>query len=141
MPVACLYQLLADTVLILHFAVVLFVIGGLVLILIGNRFMWPWVNKLWFRVAHLASITVVVTETWLGLTCPLTTLESLFRIKTGSLIYGESFIEYWLHYLIFYEAPPWIFMVTYTVFGILVVAVWWHFPPKLSKSTNKRDDP
>jgi hypothetical protein len=38
------YQLLADVVLVTHFAVVLFVIGGLVAIVAGNRYGWPFVN-------------------------------------------------------------------------------------------------
>ncbi|MEQ1838294.1 MAG: hypothetical protein ABL858_08180 [Candidatus Nitrotoga sp.] len=34
------YQLLADMVLTLHFAVVVFIVGGLILIVVGN--LWAW---------------------------------------------------------------------------------------------------
>ncbi len=64
------YQLFADAVLIVHVGVVLFVVVGLVLIIVGNLKKWPWVNNLWFRLAHLSAIAFVVAETWLGITLP-----------------------------------------------------------------------
>lgn len=124
------YALLADVVLVLHFAVVLFVVGGLALVVAGNLLRWPWVNRLWFRFAHLAAIAVVVAESWLGITCPLTTLESWLRTRSGLAAPGESFIAYWLQRLLFYEAPTWVFALAYTAFGLLVVAAWWFFPPR-----------
>src|ERR1035441_1408514 len=68
-------ELLADTVLILHVAIAAFVVGGLVLIILGNLKRWRWVNSFWFRLAHLVAIAAVVAEAWLGVACPLTTLE------------------------------------------------------------------
>lgn len=124
------YALLADVVLVLHFAVVLFVVGGLVLVVAGNLLRWPWVNHLWFRFAHMAAIAVVVAESWLGITCPLTTLESWLRARSGSAAPGESFVAYWLQRLLFYEAPAWVFGVAYTVFALLVLAAWWFYPPR-----------
>ena len=47
------YQMFADLILLLHFAVVVFVVGGLVLIIAGNMRGWHWVNALWFRLARL----------------------------------------------------------------------------------------
>ena len=82
------YPLLADIVLTLHVAVVAFVVGGLVLVLAGNLRGWRWVNALWFRLAHLAAIVIVVAETWLGLLCPLTTLEMWLRARAGVVGYG-----------------------------------------------------
>ena len=75
------FQLLADAVLVVHFGVVLFVVGGLVVVLAGNWLRWRWVNHLWFRLAHLAAIAVVVIQAWLGQYCPLTTLESWLRVN------------------------------------------------------------
>ena len=136
-PVAWPYALLADAVLVLHAAVVLFVVGGLVLVLLGNWRGWPWVNRPWFRLAHLAAITVVVAESWLGLTCPLTTLEWWLRARAGMAPYETSFIAYWLQTLLFYEAPWWVFALAYTVFGALVAAAWWRFPPTWAGSRRK----
>jgi polyferredoxin len=131
----------ADAVLVVHFATVLFVIGGLVLIVVGNRVGWRWVNALWFRLLHLATITIVVAEAWLGITCPLTTLELWLRAQADADIaahQGSSFVGYWLQRLLFYAAPPWVFVLTYTVFGALVVAVWFRFPPEFGRSDRRK---
>lgn len=123
------YQLLADTVLALHVAIVVFVVGGLVLVVAGNLRRWRWVNQLWFRVAHLAAIAVVVAESWFGMVCPLTTWEMWLRAKAGASTYGGSFIEYWLQRLLYYDAPGWVFALGYSLFGLIVAATWWYFPP------------
>lgn len=123
------YQTLADAVLLIHFAVVLFVVGGLPLIPVGNRLGWRWVNGWGFRLAHLAAIAVVVLQAWLGQRCPLTTLESWLRLKAGSSGYRRSFIEHWVQRLLYYEAPAWVFTLAYSVFGLLVLAAWWRHPP------------
>ena len=131
-----MFHLAADGILVLHFAIVLLVVGGLVLIIVGNLFGWRWVNALWFRLLHLAAIAIVVAEAWLGITCPLTTLEMWLRAQSGAGIaanYSESFIGHWLQRLLFYSAPPWVFVLAYTVFGALVVAVWFRFPPTFKK--------
>jgi hypothetical protein len=123
------WQLLADLVLTTHVALVIFVAGGLALILIGNRYGWNWVNRLWFRLLHLAAIAFVVAETWIGLSCPLTTLEMWLRAKARTGTYSGGFIEYWLQRLLYYDAPAWVFAVGYTLFGLVVVATWRYFPP------------
>ncbi|PAU86230.1 hypothetical protein CK507_15365 [Pseudomonas sp. WN033] len=123
------WQWLADLVLAAHVAIVLFVILGVVLIVLGNAWGWRWVNRLWFRLAHLATIMVVVAEAWLGLVCPLTTLEMWLREQAGSRVYAGSFIQYWLQRLLYYEAPDWVFILLYSLFALLVLAVWWRYPP------------
>jgi Protein of Unknown function (DUF2784) len=126
------YALLADLTLLVHFLIVLFVVGGLIMIVAGNLAGWPWVNTLHFRILHLAAIAVVAAQSWFGLTCPLTTLESWLRQQAGAKVYETSFIEHWLHQLLFYSAPTWVFALIYTLFGLLVAAMWWRFPPKRS---------
>ena len=116
--------------LVIHFGVVLFVVGGLVVVVAGNWLRWRWVNQLWFRLAHLAAIAVVVLQAWLGQYCPLTTFESWLRVQAGAAAYERSFIEHWLQRLIFYEAPFWVFTVAYTAFAVLVLLVWWRYPPR-----------
>ena len=133
MPSIATFQFLADAVLILHFVVVLYVVGGLVLIIVGNLKGWRSVNALWFRLLHLTAIAIVVAEAWFGIACPLTTLEVWLRAQSGAggaASYSVSFVGHWLQRLLFYSAPPWVFGLVYTVFGALVVAVWFRFPPK-----------
>ncbi len=38
--------------------------------------------------------------------------------------YEETFVEHWLHKVLFFEAEPWVFTMIYTGFGVLVVLVW-----------------
>jgi hypothetical protein len=125
-----LYQLLADGVLALHVLLVAFVVVALLLTVCGGILHWGWVRNWWFRVVHLACISVVVAQSWLGLICPLTILENWLRRQSGSGQYDGSFIQYWLERLLYYEAPGWVFMVVYTMFGLLVVITWWRFPPQ-----------
>lgn len=129
MASSLMFQLLADAVLTLHVALVLFVVGGLVVVVVGNLLKWPWVNRLWFRLAHLVTIAAVAAEAWLGIVCPLTTLEMWLRSRARSVTYEGSFIEHWLQALLFWEAQPWVFAAAYTAFGLAVVAAWWFFPP------------
>jgi Protein of Unknown function (DUF2784) len=130
------YQLLADAVLVFHFGAVFFVVGGLVVVVAGNWLHWRWVNRLWFRLAHLAAIAVVALQAWLGQFCPLTTLESWLRVQTGAAAYEKSFIEHWLQRFIYYEAPLWVFTVAYTAFALLVLLAWWRFPPRRGSASN-----
>lgn len=134
-----LYQLLADAVLILHAAVVAFVVGGLVLVVIGNLRNWRWVNALWLRLAHLGAIAVVVAEAWQGVVCPLTTLEMWLRAKASAATYSGSFIEHWLQRVLYYEAPSWVFALGYSLFGLLVLAAWRYFPPTCKHPDNESD--
>lgn len=125
------WQALADAVLVLHFAVVVFVVGGLVAVLVGNlAARWRWVNHPVFRYLHLLAIGVVVVQAWLGQHCPLTLLESWLRVQAGTSAYRRSFIEHWLQRIVFHEAPLWVFTLAYTVFGALVLLTWWRFPPR-----------
>jgi hypothetical protein len=130
------YQLLADAVLLIHFGVVLFVVGGLVVVVAGNWLHWRWVNRWWFRLAHLAAIAFVAVQAWLGQFCPLTTFESWLRVQAGANPYNTSFIEHWLQRLSYYEAPFWVFTVAYTAFAALVLLAWWRFPPRRAQGKN-----
>lgn len=124
------YLMLADAVLVLHFALVAFVVGGLILVWVGNWRGWRWVNGWWLRLAHIAAIGVVVAQVWLGMECPLTTLEMWLRETGGMPVYRESFVAHWLQRLIYYHAPQWVFTWLYTGFGLLVVGTWWRYPPQ-----------
>ena len=133
MSEATAFQALADIVLSVHVLVVVFVVGGLVLIVAGNLRGWQWVNAIAFRIAHLGAIAFVVAETWLGFVCPLTTLEMWLRARAGAPTYAGSFIQHWLQRLLYHDAPPWVFIVAYSVFLLAVVAAWWYFPPRFRR--------
>jgi hypothetical protein len=127
------YRVLADIILVIHFAIVLFVIFGLLLTLIGLAMRWAWVRNFWFRLAHLIAIGVVAAQTWCDVMCPLTTLEGYWRIKAGQSAYEKSFMEDWVGDLIFYDFPSWVFTLCYTVFGAVVLATFIWGPPRPPK--------
>jgi hypothetical protein len=121
---------LADTVMVLHFSVVLFVLGVALAVLVGGPAGWAWVRRPWLRWLHLAAIGVVVAQAWLGLHCPLTVLENWLRRQARLAGYEKSFIEHWVQQLLYYDAPPWAFVLAYTGFALLVLWLWRRWPPR-----------
>jgi hypothetical protein len=125
-----LYSLVADAILVTHVLFVAFVVLSLILIFVGKSLSWLWVRNPWFRVTHLLGIGVVVLQAWFGVLCPLTIWEMDLRSKAGETIYESSFITHWLNELLYYQAPSWVFVVYYTVFGGLVLASWFLVRPR-----------
>ncbi len=125
--------MVADLVLVAHVGVVAFVVLGQLLFVVGGVLHWAWVRKVWIRLAHLALMMFVVVQSWMGATCPLTIWEQLLRRQAGQTAYGGSFNEHWLSRLIFFDAPAWVFVLAYSVFGTLVLLTWWWIPPRRLK--------
>ncbi len=109
---------------------VLFVVGGLLLIFVGHFLNWPFVRNPWFRTLHLVAIGIVVVQSWLEKVCPLTIWEMALREKAGGVTYTGSFISHWLGTLLYYQAPQWVFVLCYTLFGLLVLASWFWVRPR-----------
>jgi hypothetical protein len=122
-------QCLADVILIVHFAFIGFVVVGLVLIVVGIFRRWAWIRNFWFRLGHLLAIGLVVAEAWCGVACPLTVWENGLRSGVGAGGYAGAFVQHWLHALIFYDFPPVVFTIAYSVFGALVALTWVVAPP------------
>lgn len=123
------FRHLADAVLVLHVGVVLFIVGGLALVLVGGLNYWRWVRNLPFRVLHLAAIAYVAAQSWFGIVCPLTLLESWLRLRAQQGAYQSGFIEDWLRRGLYFDAPAWAFVLAYSAFAALVAASWWWVPP------------
>ncbi len=131
--------LTADAILLLHIIFVAFVVFGLVLIFAGKALAWSWVRNPWFRLIHLVAIGLVVVQSWLRVICPLTTIEMSLRTRAGETAYSGSFISHRLETLLYYHAPPWVFVVCYTVFGAVVLASWfWVRPRSLTKLKDRK---
>src|SRR4051812_26075428 len=108
-------QLLADIILIVHFAFVAFVVGGLLAIWTGAALGWHWVRNRWLRRLHLAAICIVAAEAVAGIACPLTVWEDALRGNTT----GPGFVARWLHLVLFYDLPNWVFTLAYLVFVLM----------------------
>ena len=122
--------LLADAILIVHFLFVLFVVGGLALTWIGAWRGWCWIRSMTFRITHLISIVFVACEALLGMMCPLTEWEDALRATTGGVASDKSFIARWVHHLMFFQLPEWVFTVLYVAFAAIVVATLVLIPPR-----------
>jgi len=139
-----LYRLMADAILVIHLAFVIFVVFGFLLILTGLLARWSWVHNRKLRVAHLAAVGFVVLQAWFGRLCPLTIWENELRRRAGQSGYTETFVEHWLRDILFYQAEPWVFTTIYTCFGALVVIVWFcagaDIRERLKKSSLRRKE-
>jgi len=124
------YLALADLVLVVHFSCGAFVVLGLLLIWIGWFRRWNFVRNFWFRVAHLAAIGVVAAESVGGFICPLTTWEDRLRLLAGGeQRYQESFIQHWLHRVMFFDLDERTFTVIYLAFFAVVALSLWLVRP------------
>lgn len=134
---ASVYVLAADAVLLLHAAFVLFVVVGQALILCGWRRGWRWTRGFTWRVVHLIAIGFVTLESWCGVACPLTVIENALRLRAGEFPYHDSFIGEWVQQLLFYSAPPWVFVGLYTSFASLVIVTFIMYPPRRSRGCKR----
>jgi hypothetical protein len=76
----------ADIVVLVHFAFVLFVVFGGLLVL-----RWGWL-----AFVHLPAAAWGVFIEWSGWICPLTPLEQRLRQAAGEASYAESFTEHYI---------------------------------------------
>jgi len=116
---------LADIVLLIHFLCVLFVVGSLPLIWLGAWLKRGFVRNPWFRYLHLAAILFVVAESLMGVVCPLTVWENALR----QTVVEDSFIQRWLHRILFYDVPESVLTVVYVLFAGLVMVTFKWIPP------------
>ena len=104
------YRLLADGVVILHLAFVLFVLFG------GLLTLW-WPRILWL---HLSAAAWGATVEFGGWICPLTPLEQWLRLEAGQPTYSSDFIE---HYILPVLYPATLTHDMQLGVGMLVVAL------------------
>ncbi len=121
---------LADAILVAHAIVVLFIVGAVPVIWCGYFRGWGFVRNFWFRIVHLLLMGVVALESILSISCPLTVWEDALRTRSGAEpMHPNGFIAHWLHQLLFYDFPAWVFTLTYLVFFILVLATFFWVRP------------
>lgn len=120
---------LADVIVGIHVVYVGFVVLAVPLILLGWWRGWRWVHNWWFRHLHLLMIGIVVLESLLAIDCPLTIWEQSLRQAGAQVGYEGSFIGHWLHELLFFDFPPWVFTIIYTLFGATVLLLYVAVPP------------
>lgn len=118
---------LANTVLVLHALIVLFIVGGLLAIWAGAWSKRGWVRNRVFRLAHLIAIGIVAMLAVLGISCPLTVLEDWLRTGHAG---REGFVQRWVSYWLYYDLPGWVFAAAYAAFLLIVAVTWFRVPPR-----------
>jgi hypothetical protein len=123
------YRLGAETVLLVHFAFIAFVLFGALLAL-----RWQWVV-----VAHLPAAAWGFFVEMTGRICPLTYAENYLRNRAGESGYSQGFIE---HYLLPVIYPAGLtqhiqFVLAGIVVAINVLAYGWLLRRRLRSSASK----
>ena len=124
------YRLLADILLVVHFAFVSFVVIGLFITWLGYFLRWTFVRNFYFRAAHILAMAVVLLEALFGVVCPLTTWEIQLRKLGGQVVYGDqTFMQYWIHKIMFFDLEQTTFTIIYfCFFTALVLSFIFVFP-------------
>lgn len=104
------YRVLADAVLVLHLAFILFVVAGGFAVLRWPRLAW----------LHLPAVLWGLSIEFFGWYCPLTPLEKALRVAGGEEAWGGGFIA---HYLVPLIYPPGLTRGVQFALGGFVLAV------------------
>ena len=144
------YEILADMLTVIHLAYMAYVVFGQLAILIGWPLGWRWIRNPWFRVSHLAMISIVAAEAVVGFECPLTTWERNLRDNLGQInadhpevdLENASFVAQLLRKVMFPEADfvPYLKPCYYTFAGI-VLATAFLAPPRFRRPAPPADVP
>ncbi len=86
MSAGFLYGLVAEAVVFIHLAAVVFT-------LLGGFMVWRWKWIAWVHVPVVLWSSLIHFTGWI---CPLTPLENFFRMKAGQAGYEGSFIEHYI---------------------------------------------
>jgi hypothetical protein len=122
---AFLMTLLADLVLLAHFALAAFLAAGMLLIPLGAYWQWSWVRARRLRQIHAGLMVLIAIEAIFHITCPLTILEALLR-RTHA---PESFWADQLSKILYWDLPLEFFTILYGCCVVWVLYLWKSVPP------------
>lgn len=123
-----LYRWLADAVLLLHLAFVVFVVAGGLLLWWKPRLMG----------VHLVAAAWGALVEFSGWICPLTPLENRLRLQAGGQAYRDSFLAQYLEPLLYPGAltREWqlVLGAGVVLVNVVVYSLWWR-----SRYRHRRD--
>lgn len=128
-----IYKILADTIVVTHFAWILFMLVGFIFTIVG--FFWKRFFDRWlFRTVHLFGIIYVSTLAIMGKHCPLTIWENTLRQKYDpNLTYPGSFMIHYFEKLVYPDINPLIIQIPTTFIAVFTILVFIVRPPKKKK--------
>jgi hypothetical protein len=120
-----IYRVLADAVVVVHFAFVVFlVVGGLL------AFRWPRILRV-----HVPSVMWGALIVTFSITCPLTPLERNLRVRAGRDRYDESFIERYVEGILY---PGDMLRHAQAVAAAVVIGAWVALAVRRRRDLNER---
>jgi uncharacterized protein DUF2784 len=135
-----LYKILADLVVLTHFAWILFMLWGFILAVCGSIsvYLLPAPKDRWitffdrwiFRTIHLGGIVYVAFLTVLGKHCPLTIMENELREQYNTeLTYHGSFVVHYIEKIVYPEANFLLFVIPTIIIAVFTVLIFIIRPP------------
>ena len=119
--------MLADIVLIIHFILIAFMLAGILITPLAYKFNLTIFKNFRLRALHLTLMVFITLEVLVGIQCPLTFIERIFR---GLKQEHHSFLGEWISQLIYWNVPGEAFLAVYSACLIWVCTMWKIFPPK-----------
>jgi len=125
------FTLLAEAVLVVHVAIILFNVFGLIVIPLGGWLGWRFVQIFWWRALHAGILGLVALQAVLGQACFLTDWQFALLREAGAAVSHTPLIAGVVNRLIYWPLPLWVFAVLYVAVALYVLALWWLVPPRL----------
>jgi len=128
-----LFRLLADLIVVVHFAWILFMLVGFIFTLYGflhKEFFQRWI----FRTLHLFGIAYVSILAIMGKYCPLTLWENTLRAKYAPhLTYPGSSMIHYFEKFVYPDVNPLFIQIPTTFIAVFTVVVFIIKPPERIK--------
>ncbi|GEM_PF-1485073 len=127
------YRYLALSVAAVHFVWIGFMLLGFWYVLqkySDQRFIRRWV----FRTFHFSGIFLVAFFAVFRITCPLTSLENVFRAQYNpDSVYNGPFTLYYLERFFIQDPSPWLILIPTLIMGVVTTIHFIRYPPPFFK--------
>lgn len=124
---------LAHLLLAVHLLVIVFNVGGLLLVPLGAWRGWAWVRNCPLRALHLLSMAVVAAQAAAGRACFFTLWQSALMQRAGRQGLDGGLIQSWVDRLIYWNLPLPVFTAIYLAVGFYTVLLWRSVPPRCAR--------
>ena len=118
--------MMADVVLVVHFLIVAFIVGGLVLVWVGAAL------RLALGAKPLVSLPAPRRHRFRrrrGGARGDVPADGLGRLLRGG-VRAESFVGRWVRYFLYYEAPQWVFTAAYVAWTVATLVTLGRVRPR-----------
>ena len=122
----------ADAIAVLHIGYFVFIVWGTVAILVPVR--PAYVHNLWFRLAHVFAVYVVLAEDYFHIPCVLNVAQWTLRTSAGGPQQATAGVSGVLDGLLYRTIPGSALNVMYVALGVALPILFWLVPPTRRRS-------